>query len=348
MNIEQITIDGFKNLNGIQIAPQNGYNLVVGDNAQGKTNLLEAIWILTGCKSFRKIFDDNDFRIEIVFNDSKRIQKINYNHFGGSSKIFINEIEVKKKKELFDLFKCVIFVPSDIELVDSMPEVRRKFFDHCIFQYYSDYLTSYGKFRRAAEQKNILLKNGISDNQMDVWDKYIAEFGTEVACFRKKFIDVFNTYCDKIYNRINESEVLKIRYKSNIFDGNEEEFDSRIYLNKLLKHREKDFARGFTGVGVNRDDYEILLNSKPAKFYSSQGQKKSIALVLKLSLAEIIAEIKNEFPIILLDDILGELDKNRQSAVLKMFENRQVFITTCSEFAIENAKKFSIKDGKIT
>jgi DNA replication and repair protein RecF len=346
MYIEKLKIGGFKNLTEINIELKNDYNLVIGDNAQGKTNLLEAIWILTGCKSFRKISDDNNFNIEVVFKDALRQQKINYNKFGGSSKILINDIEVKSKKELFEKFKCVIFVPSDIELVEGAPEVRRKFFDHCIFQYYSDYLTAYGKFRRATEQKNLLLKKGIVDSQMDVWDRYIAQFGTEISIYRRDFADKFNTFCEKIYNRIIDSEILKVKYKSNIFEFGKE-FDSKVYLNKLINHREKDFARGFTGVGASRDDYEIFLNSKPAKFYSSQGQKKSIALTLKLSLAEIITEIKNEPPIILLDDILGELDKKRQCAVLKMFDSRQVFITTCNAIEIDNANIFNISDGKI-
>jgi DNA replication and repair protein RecF len=345
MYIEKVKINGFKNLSEIDMNPQNGYNLVVGDNAQGKTNLLESIWILTGCKSFRKISDDNNFNIEVLFKDALRLQKINYNQFGGNSKIFLNDIEVKSKKELFEKFKCVIFVPSDTDLIDGVPEIRRKFFDHCIFQYYNEYLTVYGKFRRSVEQKNLLLKKGIIDTQMDVWDKYIADFGTEISKYRRNFVDKFNTYCEKTYNKISGSESLQIKYKSNIFD--DVQFDSKIYLNKLIRHREKDLLKGYTSIGAGRDDYEVLLNSKSAKIYSSQGQKKSIALTLKLSLSEIITEIKDETPIILLDDILGELDKKRQSSILKMFDNQQVFITTCNNIEIDKADIFKIKDGTV-
>lgn len=345
-------IDGFKNLSGISFAPDKKYNVIVGENAQGKTNLLEAMWILSGCKSFRGSKEKdyinlygNKMSAKIKILDSVREQKIELDMVKNANKnIVLNGVKQKGTRAIFDVFKCIAFIPDDIEIIKGSPEKRRNFIDMASSQLNPAFVANINKSNVIINQRNALLKlisqNKAKADSLEIWDRQASVVGAEISYMRYQYIKKINQICGNLYNTISGgNELLELEYKSNVYRLSD--FDVPIgndaiekYYNKMRESADYDIRTGATHTGVNRDDILIKINGVSAKDYGSQGQIKSTALVMKLAQAEIFMKKSKDAPVVFLDDVMGELDENRQKFIFDIIRNMQVFLTTPNESAI--------------
>lgn len=372
MKITKIFVDGFKNLRDISFSPSPDYNLILGENAQGKTNLLESLWIFTGCRSFRGTkerdyfsFSGVSLKINLEFYDGRRIQSLNCTGNINSSKekkFFRNDIPISKTSELFEVFHCVNFTPDDISLINGSPEVRRNFIDYCLSQLYPPALSLVRRYQILLAQKNALLRQRRMPsesilNMLGIWDRQIAQVGSEIALRRSEYIKHLSDKCGELYKKISSGrEDVSFTYHSNIY-GKNPVFPKKLsqeiigeYYSKLESSRNDDIQTGFTTTGIQRDDLKIKINDMNAREFGSQGQKKSLALALKLAQAQIYYDKRHASPIILLDDVMGELDSRRQHVVSTMIDGMQVFITACSDSALipeMKGLKIYLDDGKL-
>ena len=354
MIITYADIDGFKNLSGISFAPDPKYNIIVGPNAQGKTNLLEAMWILSGCKSFRGskekdyiCLGGNRMESKIKILDSVREQKITFEMTRSAANpknITLNGVKQKGTRALFDVFKCIAFIPDDVDIIKGSPEKRRNFVDMAASQLNPVFVMHINKNNAVMNQRNALLKGIMQKNTdrsiLEIWDRQASREGAVISYMRHEYIQKFNSICGRLYRTISGgTEELELEYKSNVFRP--EDFEKPCgdeayeqYYRKLLETAEYDIRTGSTHAGVNRDEILIKINGVSAKDYGSQGQIKSAALVMKLAQAEIFMQKSKDAPVIFLDDVMGELDENRQRFVFDMIKDMQVFITTPNENAL--------------
>ncbi|MCM1131967.1 MAG: DNA replication and repair protein RecF [Ruminococcus flavefaciens] len=360
-------IDGFRNLSGISFAPDRKYNIIVGDNAQGKTNLLEALWILSGCKSFRGSkekdfipFNSDRMSAKIKILDSVREQKIEFDMLRNANKVItLNGVKQKGTRAVFDVFKCIAFIPDDTDIIKGSPEKRRNFIDMAYSQLNPASVVHINRNNAVINQRNALLKSlqgkGSSD-LLEVWDRQASQVGAVISFMRNDYVKKINHICGELYRTISGgNELLELEYKSNVFKASD--FDSPCgnqtvekYFNKLRESAEYDIRTGTTHTGVNRDDVLIKINGVSAKEYGSQGQIKSIALVMKLAQAEIFMKKSKDAPVVFLDDVMGELDENRQRFIFDIVRDMQVFMTTPNEGAILPEIKGRImrmKEGRI-
>lgn len=371
MYITKLYVNGFKNLKDINISPHPKLNIFCGKNAQGKTNLIESIWICSGVKSFRNTKDksmininDEVLNIELAFKDNNREQIIKYNMSRPNLKeknVSLNGVKLKAPSNLFGSFNCVIFTPEDLELSKGSPDNRRKFIDLSVSQIKNSYNSVILKYDNILEQRNALLKNinqGKSKTEeLEIWDVQLASMGSYISFLRYNYIKKLNNYAKRLYNEISKgNEELELKYFSTVFSDLENKKDYRgkmteEYFNCLKNSLNDDLRAGFTTKGIHRDDLNGYINNLPVRDFASQGQHRSLALILKLAQAYILSEETNEPPCILLDDVLSELDMSRQKFVISKIDNMQVFITCCDKNIPfdkkSRGKLFFIDEGKI-
>lgn len=360
MNLTSLTLNSYRNINQISISPSDFINVIYGDNAQGKTNIIEAIWLFTGNASFRGAryqemisFNKKKAGIEIRFKDEKREQKASIvllNEGSLTKRIRLNNVEVKRFSELTGNFFAVVFSPTHLSLVTDGPKNRRNFLDAAISQIkpqYKEYLSTYEKL---LSQRNSLLKSNFSnlEQQLDIWNIQIAKAGTIISIYRNDYIKKLTEICKKYYKGLSsQKEEFDIKYISTIYDNIDEitsynDAAIDIYYQKLKQNFEVDIKNGFTTSGIQRDDIELLVNKLEVKTYGSQGQQRSSVITLKLGEANLLKKVTGENPVMLLDDVMSELDEKRQDYILNHVADMQVFITCCDK---ENIKK--LKKGKV-
>ena len=351
MRLTALTVSGFKNLKDVSLHPDAYYNVIVGENAQGKANLLEAIWILSGCRSFRGtrerdylcFADSGPMQIQAAFDDGRRVQTITCTmqpSAGKEKRFLLNGTPVTSTCSLFDLFHCVAFTPEDLALINEGPEVRRNFVDLCYSQLTPRAVGAVRRYQMILQQRNAVLKQALpaaaAQAYLDVWDRQLAKTGAYLTVQRSRYLQQLAAVCTELYGAISaQQEAVTLRYQANVFgrdpdfsDCTEEQLAAQYY-EKLVRAREEDRALGFTTCGVHRDEMQILINGVSAREFGSQGQKKSLALTLRLAHAQIYARKWKQTPLILLDDVMGELDQNRQQVVYTIVKDMQVFLTTC-------------------
>lgn len=349
MIAKKIEIKNFRNLKEVSFCPDEKMNVICGPNAQGKTNLLEAIWLFTGAKSFRgskeKEFisfdcDKAEIKLEFLKNGVLEEAEIKIDE---RRRAALNGNNLKTAGELAGNFCAIVFSPQDISLVKDGPSVRRKFLDTAIFQIYPKYVDTMRKYTRAVQQRNAAIKDLYYHSELsslvDVFDGEIAREGAKIIEYRKNYIALLKEIVPEIYYGISENkENLDLSYLCNC---------SSEYLEERLKaSRREDMRTGVTSVGPHRDNIEFLINGVDARLYGSQGQNRSVALALKLAEAEILYRKTGERAVALLDDVMSELDPSRQNYILNHIKNWQVFITCCDPSNIENLKKGKIYEMK--
>ena len=361
MRIVSLEAEDYRNLHAVSLTPHPSLNLILGNNAQGKTNLLEAIWTCTGCRSFRGA-KERDFiglkapamHLRLKFEDSRRTQEIQIHMQRGDAKqkkILLNGVPVQGGSRLFAEFQCVIFSPDDRELIRSGPEKRRAFMDLCGSQLSPAMLGVLRRFDHLTAQRNAVLKQiqlGKADRkELAVWDTQLAAHGSLLTCLRYAYIRQLAAVASKFYHTVTGgSEKLAVKYRSNLFRNSEipdrptAEMQA-YYLEQLTKTAEDDIRLGFTAKGAGRDDFSCKIDGLSVREFGSQGQQKSTALVLKLAQAAVFYEKKEETPVILLDDVMGELDAQRQNLVYEIIEDMQIFLTACHPDAIGRAREIS-------
>lgn len=366
MFITKIEVEGFKNIQKIQMNCKNDLNILCGENAQGKTNFVEAIWLCTGCKSFRGSkekdfigFDKEEAKISINFVDNQRSQTIKLLFKKDKKEIFLNGVKVLRQASLFEAFRCVTFTPDDLEISKGAPENRRNFLDISISQLKPSYISVLNSYNKILAQRNALLKSLQFDegdiNILDILDEQMAKTGAIITILRSIYVDDLNQFSQKMYSYISQKkEKLELTYYSSIYKGKLESFTKEeieiFYITKLKNTRFEDIKSGFTQTGIHRDDLITKINDLNAREYGSQGQQRSVALVMKLSQAELIHAKSGDKPVVILDDVLSELDLPRQTYIIREISHMQIFITCCDALTVMVAKVgeiFYIEKGKI-
>lgn len=372
MFVTRLSVNGFKNLKNIDIVPDERLNILCGKNAQGKTNLIEAIWLCSGARSFRSTKDrrmigddEQTMNIELSFKNSFREQDIKLAMARPNIKeknAFLNGVKLRSPSKLFGSLNCVIFTPEDLEISKGSPEIRRQFMDLSVSQIKNSYSQVVMKYENIIEQRNVLLKNinmGSSDvSELDVWDHQLAQMGAYITLLRYNYSKKLGAVCQRLYDEISDGrEKLETEYYSTVFTRLEGRTDyskdlAEEYMACLKNNLKEDLRAGFTLKGVHRDDLVCRINGRLVREDASQGQHRSVALVLKLAQAYILQEEIDDFPCILLDDVLSELDLSRQKFVISKIHGMQVFITCCDKNIPfdENShgKIFGIENGRIT
>lgn len=372
MFITHISVNGFKNLKNVDIDTHEKLNILYGKNAQGKTNLIEAIWLCSGARSFRStkdkrmIGDDmQTMDISLSFKNDFREQDVKFCMAKPNLKeknVFLNGVKLKTPSKLFGGLNCVIFTPEDLELSKGSPDNRRQFLDLSVSQIKNSYAGVVSKYETLLEQRNVLLKNisyGKSNkDELEVWDMQLAQMGAYISLLRFNYTKKLNVFAKKLYWEIsNRKEELDVSYFSTVYKDNMLNTSSDVskelaeaYLEVLKRNVDEDIRSGFTQKGVHRDDMVCRINGALAREDASQGQHRSTALILKLSQAYILDEEIDDHPVILLDDVLSELDRSRQAFVISRIHDMQVFITCCEKdipFEEKDGKMFEIEAGEI-
>lgn len=353
MWIKKININNFRNYLKQEIKLEENINLFFGENAQGKTNIIEAIFLSSMGKSFRAKKDKEMIKletekaeVEIEYQKSDRDGKIKI-EIGNRKNIYLNGIKLKKLSELLGNINIVIFTPDDIQILKGVPQNRRRFLDIMISQLKPNYMYAINLYSNVLEQRNNYLRQireeNKDENLLDIWDEKLAEYAITIYKYRNEYMNKVKEKIKKIHAEItNQKEEIEIEYNSECKTKDE-------YL-KLLKERRKlDIIKGFTTKGIHRDDFVIYIDKKPISIYGSQGQNRTAILSLKLAELNIVKEEIGENPILLLDDFMSELDEKRIKSFLEKIENTQVIITCTEKIEVENKNIliYNVKEGCI-
>ncbi len=353
MNITKIKLENFRNYINQEIIFNKGINIIYGDNAQGKTNILEAIFLCSMGKSFRTNKDkelikinENFAKIKIEYEKSDRKGKIEY-IISDKKSIAINGVKIKKLSELLGNINAIIFSPDDMEILKDGPQKRRKFLNMLISQLRPRYLFNLNDYNKTLEQRNNYLRQikyeNKPKNMIEIWNEKLANHAQIIYEYRKEFVDkILNKIIDIHKNITNNSEEIKIHYISE-FKTKEE------YIKKLNEKLNKDIERGYTSVGIHRDDFEVYINGKNINLYGSQGQFRTAILSLKLSELYVIYDEIGEYPILLLDDFMSELDEKRRRKFVENITDAQVILTGTHKLILENFSYniYNVKDGQV-
>ena len=362
MRVLSLAFSNYRNLRASTFCPAENVNVIYGDNAQGKTNLLEAIWLFTGGRSFRGAKDaeliaflEKKAVLNLEFFAQNREQTASIDLAYPKRKITLNGVEKKSSAALVGNFCAVVFSPVHLYLVKEGPMIRRKFLDAAICQIKPAYAAALHKYNQTLLQRNSLLKDlrfhaDLLDT-LEIWEEKLARYGAFLISERLKYCEQLGPHAKQVYAGISDGkEQLFLAYQASfgaLEDG--ENLEQKLF-SCLQKKRVDDLAAGYTSVGPHRDDLELSLNGRSVKAFGSQGQQRSCVLALKLAEASILRARIDEKPIILLDDVMSELDVSRQNYLLDFVKDWQVFITCCDASGIlgrNDGKKFRIENGEI-
>ncbi len=361
MIIEKIKLKNYRNYDSLEIDLNKKLNIIIGKNAQGKTNILESIYVLSLTKSYLGVNDKNLIKLgnnyaileaNTILNSGPKKFKVLIKDNG--KQVIINGNEVKKLSDYVSNLKVIIFSPENIRMIKEGPSVRRKFLNMEISQISIKYVKLLMNYNNIIRQKNEYLKlDNKNIDYLDVLNDEIAKLSVEIYLLRRKFLDNINTYIDRIYYEIMGMQGLRVRYISNIdyFENKKEMVDK--YREKLDKYLEKEMLYKISLIGPHRDDFIFVLNDKNIALYGSQGQLRSVILALKLSEIELFKKSSDDDPILLLDDIFSELDIDKKNNLIKYInDNIQTIITTTDinmidEKLVKKASIFEIQNGKL-
>ncbi|MBF7096088.1 DNA replication/repair protein RecF [Alkalibacter mobilis] len=370
MYLKKLKFSNFRNYTDLEIELDPDLNLILGENGQGKTNLLEGIYFLARGKSFRnqnrdlvnfeseKSFAEGFFFRERLNNsDTVRIS-IDKNSSSETTGISINRNKVKSKNDLAGKFFIVDFTPEDLSIIREGPEKRRRFIDNEMLNIKPVHGSLLKDYNKVLRQRNELLKNISRDQSLKktafIWDEKLVELGIRVIVNRIVFMQKLNRISKEIHtNLTDDKENLKLYYYSNLIRNNDDiENLEKIFREKLEENFKEDLKKGYTSIGPHLDDIKININDMDVKTYGSQGQKRTCALSLKLSQTRIIKEETHEDPIILLDDVMSELDPGRQQRIMEHFKDNQVVITSTEinfldKLQNKSKKIYTVKGGKV-
>lgn len=353
MYLKRIKLVNFRNYQQQEIELSPNMNLFFGENAQGKTNILEAVFLCAIGKSFRAKkekelinLEKKQAFVEIEYEKSDRSGKIKI-ILDDKKNIFLNDIKQSKLSDILGKINMVMFSPDDIEILKSSPAKRRRFLNIMISQLRPHYIHSLNMYQKTLEQRNNYLRQIVKENKpeemLEIWDESLANYAKEIYEYRNEFVGKIKEKISDIHSQITDrQEELKLKYISDCEN-------KETYKEELIKSRKADIEKGYTSKGIHRDDIYFFINKKQVNIYGSQGQNRTVILSLKLAELEIIKEETEEYPILLLDDFMSELDGKRRENFLKNIDNTQILITCTEEFTIceKMCKTFQVKNGNV-
>lgn len=357
MIVESIELKNYRNYDELHMDFNQGTNILYGDNAQGKTNILEAIYVCCTTKSHRGSkdrdmiqFERDESHIKLNIRKHDVPYRIDMHLKKNKPKgVAINGIPIKKASELFGIVNVVFFSPEDLNLIKNGPSERRRFIDLELCQLNKLYVHSLIQYNRSLLQRNKLLKELFFrpeyEGTLDVWDMQLVQYGKEIIRYRGQFIDQLNEIIYEIHKQLSGGrEALHICYDPNV--------SSEDFEQSLKRSRAQDLKQKTTLAGPHRDDIGFYVNNIDIRKFGSQGQQRTAALSLKLAEIELVKKLVNDYPILLLDDVLSELDGNRQNHLLSGINHIQTMITCTglddfinNRFQID--KVFKVIDGTV-
>lgn len=358
MWIESIECKNFRNYRNVSVKFDPGVNFLYGDNAQGKTNLLEAISICSTSRSYRSsrdkdliCFEEDEAHIRLKLQKREQAHRIDFHiHKNGTKGVAIDGFPIRKASELFGLLNLVLFSPEDLFIVRNGPNERRRFMDRELCQISAVYMKNLSDYNKVLNHRNKLLKdisvNEVLKSTLDVWDEQLLRYGKQIIRTRSRFLKDMTQIMRPVHAKLTgNTEDIRIKYEPSIY---EEEFENQLFLS-----RERDLVLQQTTVGPHRDDFSILVNGINIRKYGSQGQVRSAALSLKLSEIRMIEKSVGELPVLLLDDVFSELDSHRQEYLLHEIKKTQTILTGTGldDLIKDNIvidRLFYVKDGTVS
>ncbi|MBE6552517.1 MAG: DNA replication/repair protein RecF [Ruminococcaceae bacterium] len=373
MYITRLELDSFRNISSETIHFGSGINVICGKNAQGKTNIAEAVYYLACAKSFRGAApkemvyfgngehpkaDRAKIEVTVIQGDgrdediSRRKERtIKAELFRNEKKkLYINDVKIEKYSEFFGKLKVVLFTPEHLRLVKDGPSERRSFIDQAISQLKPQYASMLSDYGKKLMSRNALLKkykNSDSDRgELFYWDDAVAASSAAITVLRAKYIDMISEKASELYGGISGGEEMRIAYRSSLFTPEEDHIINTKEGNAELKKRciaalekrtEHDIFTGSTSVGAHRDDFDIFVNGKSARDFASQGQQRSCVLALKLAEGEAARSVGGEYPVFIFDDVFSELDSSRREFLTRRLSDKQIIITSCETEDIKKA-----------
>ena len=367
MKIEHIRLTNFRNYDELELDFNPNINIIVGNNGQGKTNILESIYVLSLSKSNRDGYDSDMIKFEkeslslegkVVDNDL--IKKLRVDITPNKKRVFINNKEIHKIKDYISNFCVISFVPTDLDIIKGSPSVRRNLLNIDISQLYNNYITYLNEYNKIIKIRNDYLKklyiNNNSDfRYLDVINEKMIEKADKIYEYRFKFIEEINKNIADIYKKITGLAGLTIKYDNTLgLDSYDKEKIKETYLKKLKKHLNQEMMQGISLIGPHRDDFTFYLDNVDMKVYSSQGQQRMAIIAFKISELSYYKKIIGSYPVLLLDDIFSEIDIKKRNKIINFLKKDiQTIITTTdindiSEKLLDNAVIYNISNKKIT
>lgn len=362
MKVTKLGLRDFRNIATLSLCPAGQVNVLYGDNAQGKTNLIESIWLMTGAKSFRGATDEQLVRfgqpaaqIELGFYAGGREQTARL-VVGEKKRAFLNEVPQPSSARLAGNFCAVVFSPVHLALIKGGPAERRRFTDQGLGQVRPQYLQVLAGYHQVLRERNALLKDISYSSSLldtlDIWDMKLARLATLVTEARARYLQAIGREAAAAYTGISSCrEEMALCYQpAPCFMGERAGWEAAC-LDALRQSREQDLRAGTTQLGPHRDEVEVLIDGRSARSFGSQGQQRSAVLALKLGESRVLAHACGEEPVVLLDDVLSELDRARRDFLLGSLTESQVFITCCDDSLLspgEGRAVFSIRAGQLS
>ena len=357
MYIKKVKLENFRNYDNLEVEFKKDFNLIYGNNAQGKTNILEAIYLSAIGKSFQTNKDSEMIKIgkekakvEIEYETKDREGKITV-EIADKKTFFINGIKQKKISDIIGKINIVLFYPDNIDIIKGGPAERRRFLDIMISQLKPNYIHILNKYLKTLEQRNAYLKQIKFDNKskdmLEIWDESLSELSYQIYTYRSEYIQKIKEKIKVIHNKITNCGQQDEKIEISFISSGKSQKD---FYENLLRNRENDIRKGYTSTGSHRDDFDIYINDKKVNVYGSQGQQRTSVLSLKLTELNIIQDEIGEPPILLLDDFMSELDENRRNNLTNAIENNQVFITCTDKILVEekNNTIYHIENAKLS
>ncbi len=343
MIIRRFRASDFRNIESCDIEFTDGVNLLYGRNAQGKTNVIEGIYIFSRGKSFRARedselvkFGKEGFRLSIEYDEGVHKRSLEYALFGKERLRKKNGYKISKVTEMIGSLKCVLFYPDDLKIVKGGPEERRGFLNVAVSLINGTYLKMYSDYKKALENRSCSLKfinkgYPVSRDELLSWSESMAEYASYIYLEREKYIEALSKYAGEVMIDISDGgENLSLSHECDIEVGlTDRDEVRRAYLKLFTENLDREISAGVTLYGPHRDDIKIKINDFDSRLYASQGQQRSAVLSLKLAEGELIKEMCGEYPVYLFDDVLSELDDKRKKYVLSGALGKQFIITSC-------------------
>lgn len=370
MICKEIHYNNFRNIENETLKLSPGVNVIHGENAQGKSNMLEGIYFFARGRSFRASKDKELIRfgeseaslsLDFTRDESERITTLTATIPSQGKKVITrNGAKLSSLKEMIGTFRAVLFCPAHLTLVDGGPSLRRSFLDIALSQLYPAYLDNLSQYNRALVQRTALLKDAAAGKKIDsyMWEIYadqLAKAGARIAARRFEYVKGLSDSVSEFFTEMTSGkETPSLIYKSDAIDG-DMTYDQiitegeKLLFDSISASLEKDIKYSLNSHGIHRDDIAVKINQKDARLYASQGQRRSLALSMKLAEGELSKKAAGEFPVFLLDDVLSELDSNRRSYILGCLRDRQIIVTSCENdhFKGDNVKFITASGGKI-
>ncbi len=364
MICKKIKLQNYRNISSATVEFSPGVNVIYGENAQGKTNLLEAVYTFARGKSFRRTAEkdilkkgEEFYEIALDYEDKKREQSLRILYSDKTFKRFHNEIKLMRSADMISRFRAVIFSPENLEMIKGGPSERRDFLNIAISQLSQEYVSLLSSYNVALENRNALLRilgEKITEAEkrdhmltLEVWNGELSKYAARISAKRYEYIEKIAPYIEFYASEMSGGrERLQIKYQTEAPHPYDIEDTEMFYKKLYLESAEKDIIFASTSRGVHRDDIDIKIDGMSARYLASQGQQRTAVLAFKLAEGELSREKSGEYPVFLFDDVLSELDSGRQQYLIKKAEGKQFIVTTCEKDAIfPDAKMIRTEGG---